>query len=544
MRGKGWICLTLLLLSACSMTPKPFSIQQRFEEAKKDLAQGYSDKKQAKYKKIDFYQALARGLKYNLDYRIKLANTALQMGQLDLAEFTMFPSLNASGSIYSRNNELSSSSVTNTGQISDISNSTPNTVRSLRTAISWNILDFGLSYVKAKEQADKFLIAQQEARKQLQQLAQDILTSYWEAYSAQQLITQTKAFQAELNKASQKVEIAVRDLSIPRENLLTYQEAILDGKRRLIQLQYKYDKAMYDLKRLLSLPPDQKLILTALPHSMIRTTDLSHMNFEKLDAVTLVSRPELWGQGYQKRIATLGVKTAILQALPGITLNEGWNYNSNKFLLNLNWLDQSLDLAWNLLNVASLPTAIHSAKDLELYEQIKQMALTLGILTETRYAFSRYQSLRNEYYVAKNQTQTAYALYELAKNREEASLASSRQVILARIHALTKKMDEDLLLSDLSKARGELYLSAGFDMLPLGISDKPLPMVIKMIKRSFALQNKMDFKHYVDYVHHKLFHQEAIPSPQKTAVALVTLPVPWHAPAGNITTLSPRPFSA
>ncbi len=310
--------------------------------------------------------------------------------------------MNASGSLYSRSNELSSSSVTNTGQVSDISNSTPNTVRSLRTAISWNILDFGLSYVKAKQQADRYLIAQQEARKQLQQLSQDILTAYWEAYSAQTLTQQTREFQRQLDDARKKIALAVADQSIPRESLLRYQEAILEGQRRLIQLGYKYDKAMYDLKRLLSLPADEKTGAGATACCHDPNDRSQPAGFQKTDAVTLVSRPELWGQGYQKRIATLGVRTAILQALPGITLNKGWNYNSNKYLLNLNWLDQSVDLAWNLLNVASLPTAIHSAKDLELYEQIKLMALTLGILTETRYAFSHYQSLRNEYYVAKN----------------------------------------------------------------------------------------------------------------------------------------------
>ncbi len=91
MRGKGWIYLSLFLLSACSISPKPVSVQQRFDEAKKNIAESYGAPEEQQYKKIDFFQALARGLKYNLDYRIKLANNALQMGQLDLAEFTMFP---------------------------------------------------------------------------------------------------------------------------------------------------------------------------------------------------------------------------------------------------------------------------------------------------------------------------------------------------------------------------------------------------------------------------------------------------------------------
>ncbi len=74
-------------------------------------------------------------------------------------------------------------------------------------------------------------------------------------------------------------------------------------------------------------------------------------------------RPELRSQNYMERIAQWGVKAAILQAFPGITLNEGYNYNSNKFLINSVWFDKSIDVSWGLLSLVSMPAALDTAKN-------------------------------------------------------------------------------------------------------------------------------------------------------------------------------------
>jgi multidrug efflux system outer membrane protein len=500
----GLILCLLYFLTACAVTPQPISVNERYEEAKTDIKQLFAQQ-QPFAGKLDFYEALARGLKYNLDYRIKLVNNALQAGQLKVAMFTMFPSVNASGSVYARNNQYASSGITSAGSPTDVLNSTPNTVRSARMGLSWNILDFGLGYVRAKQQGERIFIAEEESRKQLQHLSQDVLVAYWSAYSAQELMRDAKEFQVLLTQAKNKLSAAMMDKSIPKENILNYQSALLDGSRKIIQLQYKHDKAMIDLKHLLNLPPNAEFILQPPPLALRTAHDLRHLDFSKLDALTLVNRPELRGQDYQTRIAKLGIKTAILQALPGITLNEGWNYNSNKFLVNNVWVDRSMDVAWNLLNLASLPTTLETANTQVEYEKLKLMALTLTVLTETRYAYSHYESLRSEYDVAHKQTENANAIFTLNKNRRLASMASDQQVITAKLRTLTSKMDENLLLADLSTALGELYLSAGSDILPLDIGNKPLKEVVEIINRNFILQNTWDFTSYVNQAYTKMF---------------------------------------
>lgn len=504
MQKKGAILCLLSFLSACSVTPKPIPVPDRYEQAKNDLKQLFSEQPNL-VGKLNFEQALARGLKYNLDYRIKQVNTALQAGQLKLAEFMMFPSLNTSGSIYTRNNDFATVGTTDSGQTADVLNPTPRTLRSARLGLTWNVLDFGLSYVKAKQQGNRVLISEEESRKQLQQLAQDVMLAYWNAYSAQELVKQTEEFQIILEHAQKKLSIAVRDRSIPKENLLNFQASLLEGNRRLVQLEYKYEKAMLDLKHLISLPLDQKVLLDPPPAIVGQVQTFQHLDFAKLDAITLVNRPELRSQKYQEQIAKLGIKATILQALPGIPLNYGWNYNSNQFLVNARWLDRSMDFSWNLLNLISLPTSYSTAQAQAEYEKLKLMALTLTVLTESRYAYTHYLTLSKEYNIAHKQTINAQELYKLTKNRERASLASTQQVILAKLRAITTKMDEDLLSADLSTALGQLYLSMGSDIIRIDMDNASLTAVSQTIKQNFALQNTMDLSRYVDNTYKELF---------------------------------------
>lgn len=210
-------------------------------------------------------------------------------------------------------------------------------------------------------------------------------------------------------------------------------------------------------------------------------------------------------QKYQEQIAKLGIKATILAALPGIPLNYGWNYNSNQYLVNARWLDRSMDVSWNLLNLISLPTSYSTAKVQAEYERLKLMALTLTVLTETRYAYTHYMTLSKEYDIAHKQVVNANELYLLIKNRERASLASTQQVILAKLRAITTQMDENLLLADLSTALGQLYLSIGSDIISFDMNNASLAVVSRTIKQNFALQNTMDLSNYVDNTYKELF---------------------------------------
>jgi hypothetical protein len=132
------------------------------------------------------------------------------------------------------------------------------------------------------------------------------------------------------------------------------------------------------------------------------------------------------------------------------------------------------------------------------------MAMTMAALTETRYAYTHYVTLNKEYQLARQQTKNARALYKLNQDRRAASVASDQQVILAKLKAILSKMDEDLLLSDLSVSLGQLYLSVGVDLVPECIISQPLPIAVATLRGQLEQDN---FAAFIDKKYDSLFHR-------------------------------------
>lgn len=501
------ILLLSFLSSSCIMKPHPIGVDKRYEQAMQDLHTIFAPQEKLTHS-LSFSEALARALKYNLDYRVKLADTAIKASQFELAEVGMLPQANVDGNYYARNNDLATFSVDpQTGEIlPTVVNATPRILRTSYGNVTWNILDLGISYVRARQEADRILISQEEARKQLQQLAQDVRVAYWRAYSAQQLSSDVQHYEATVRRAKQKLELATHDKALPQERLLRYQFILLRSEQSFKQLKLKLVKAKLDLKHLINLPLNEKLKILPPPNSITRLQDFTGINIKKIDSLTLVNRPELKGQDYMERLTRFGIEEVLIDLFPTAVLNWGYNYNSNRFLLNNAWLSRSAEASINLIKLATLPVAIKSVQAQAAYEKLKRLALTMTALTEVRYAMTKYISLKEELMVVHQQKLAAYNLYTLLEKRQKSSLESEQQVILAGLQALTAKMDQDLLSADLSTSLGELYISVGFDVLPPGMVNLPLSETTKLLQQSMNCQYGLNFKDYIDVTYKKTFN--------------------------------------
>ncbi|WP_185076739.1 TolC family protein, partial [Pseudomonas frederiksbergensis] len=65
----------------------------------------------------------------------------------------------------------------------------------------WNVLDFGVSYISAKQQGDQRLIVQERRRKVINTIVQDVRSAYWRAVAAERLLTQIDSLMARVDTA-------------------------------------------------------------------------------------------------------------------------------------------------------------------------------------------------------------------------------------------------------------------------------------------------------------------------------------------------------
>ena len=157
-----------LLIGACSVMPQPMTVSDAEKSAEEDHALMFG-KGEKIVGRLSLEGAIARALKYNLDHRAKAMEQALALNQLELDNFELLPGLTANAR-YSDRSEFSASvskQIDGLPPTGDASYSGDRTQFTGDLTLSWNILDFGVSYFNARQNADRALIANERRRKTL-----------------------------------------------------------------------------------------------------------------------------------------------------------------------------------------------------------------------------------------------------------------------------------------------------------------------------------------------------------------------------------------
>ena len=131
---------------------------------------------------LSLEEAIARALKYNLDKRTKVLEHALALKQTKLDEYSLLPSLVAKGN-YSDRSEFSASNSKDRGDgpppSSGFSYSSDRTIFKGDLTLSWSVLDFGVSYYNARQNADRALIINERRRKVVHNLVREVQFAFW-----------------------------------------------------------------------------------------------------------------------------------------------------------------------------------------------------------------------------------------------------------------------------------------------------------------------------------------------------------------------------
>jgi outer membrane protein TolC len=343
--------LLILGLAGCSMAPNPISAKEHNSLATKDHLVAFS-KQEPITAPVTLYQAMARAIKYNLEHRLKLMEAAVSQSQMDLAKFDMLPKLVASAGYTSRNKVASSVSKNiSSGVVSDIDNATSSADRSSNTAnltMSWNILDFGVSYYQAKQDKDRFLISQERRRKVIHNLVQEVRYAYWRAVGAQKLEGRIKNVTQLVKTALTRSEIIEKErLNSPLETL-RYQKSLLETLRQLETVRTEMTLANIELATLMNIPPGTPF---RLDESSIKSSQISDWSLplEKMESMAMLNRPELREENYQARIGTLETRKAIIRMFPGLEISGSAQHDGNSFLINNQWTQAGAKITWTFL---------------------------------------------------------------------------------------------------------------------------------------------------------------------------------------------------
>ena len=479
------------VVAGCSVTPKAVTTDEVRDRVKSDTAKMYVDQAPISAP-IAMEEAVARALKYNLDYRLKKMESALAQGLTDYASYDMLPQMVASAGYRHRSNDSGGVSVgILDGEMSERPTTSDERSRTLRgIEFSWNVLDFGVSYYRARQQGDQFLIAEERRRKVVQNLLQDVRAAYWRALGAQRLNAQADDILQRASLALSRSREAETQKIIPPGLALAYQRALLDATTLLNQRRQDLEFAKRELAALMNVPPgvDFKVAEaneTALPAAPRDVT--------KLEEMALLQRPELREEDFRKRITSDEARKQILGMLPGITLNYGRKHDSNVFTFNNNWSEGGVSLAWNLMRLVALPALKDAQKYQEATDEARRMALSMAILTQTRVGAERYRMALEDFRLADQASQVDTRLAAFTKASVTAKLDSELEAIRTQARAVLGAYQRANAYANAHIAFGRLYNTLGFDPIADDFDNNDLAKLTARVKSHMQATEKDAF---------------------------------------------------
>lgn len=484
----AWSCVAMaaaVVFAGCAVTPQPLAIDEIAKRASVDRAR-MGENQEPVSGPMSFADVAARVLKYNLEFRQRMMEGALADRQLAVGQWDMFPALLANAGYVTRNNEAAY--INDAGIVSTTTSERTRRLASLE--FSWNLLDFGVSYYRARILADQVLIAEERKRKAIQTLMQETRQTYWRALGAQRLGNRLQELMKRSNIALARARVIEQEGLLPQAQALAYQRALLDATTLLQLRRQDLEFAKIELASLMNLPHFVDFTLADEPEPDLPPVPAE---LEKLEDLALVQRPELREEDYRRRITTNDTRRALVQTLPGISFDTGWQYDSNKYLLNNSWVETGLRVSANLFRLASIPSIREAGQAQEQLDDTRRMAQAMAVATQVRLAALRYRIARDDLDQAAESARVDLRLAHYTRASASSRVDSELELLRTEARSLLSEYERHIAFANVQSAWGRLYNSVGYDLAPTQ-GDASLAMLSRSIRDSLNQWHRVTFE--------------------------------------------------
>ena len=480
------VLMLIAVVAACARVPEPLQRSEVNRELQSDLDQ-LGVIVDPLDRPVTLYQAIARAILYNREYKLSAMEAALSQRQYDLAKTNILPALTVSAGYSARDKYAASASTTFTNDDPDPLPASPaysvsqDKNRSTANAtFTWNLLDFGLSYVRAGQSADRRMIAIERQRKVVHNIVREVTSSYWRAIAADNLLD-------ELGPLLRRVETALEDsrrierrrLSSPLEALI-YQKELLEIRRTLHTQQRSLMTAKLELAQLMGLLPGQQFTLAKVEYIIPEIA----MNISLMENTALMSRPELMEARYQKRINKSEVRAALLSMMPNLNLTASANTDDSDYQKYNEYTEMGAQVSYNLMSVFSGPANREVAKASVDVAEEQRLAMAMAVVSQVHIANMNFAQSRQDYAVAEEYLDVSKRLTKQTRDAQRVAKFGELEVIRQEASLLLANLRRDIAFAELQNSFGTVYASIGLDVVPSNLNDMSISGLSSAITES------------------------------------------------------------
>lgn len=477
-------------LVGCFATPKHLQIDQQLQILSEDRIKAQKNVEPVG-SLLTFNEAVARGLKYNLDHRAKMLEQAIALGAYDLSKFDMLPKILSTAGYNYRNNFFitdARGAYSGNPSLNEPFVSSAKESSQYGLALNWNILDFGVSYFTARQNADRILVASERRRRTMHVLVQDIQSAYLRAAAAQKLKSNIEATIKDATEALESSRAGeVRGLKSPLD-ALRYQKTLLDNIKILSLIDQDLSTARVELNQLINLPAKSDFKLED-PESLPVPHSYTNAQVEDFELRAMVANADLKESIYNARIAVEETRKSLLRLFPGLTFNTGMQRSTNSYYINKDWVESSANISFNFLNLLSAPTAIKNADQNKELAAQKRMMMQMAILSQVH--LSKIQlGNTNALYQQSSQIDTVdKRIAEITTQKYQQGKASKAEKVSADSSYIISKLRKFQALSQLFAASGKMQATTGLEPNFKSLDEISLPELTAKVNETFNAWN-------------------------------------------------------
>ncbi len=481
-----------VVLSGCAVFPSPLDADERARIAAQAQVALFEDQERLT-SPLTLAEAMARAIKYQAEYRQRQMEQAAAEAQLDVARFDLLPRLTANAGYTTRSNDSFGFGFSPSGQVA--LNPSASAERNHHTAslgFSWNLLDFGVSYFRARQLADQSLIAGERRRKAMQTLVHDVRIAWWRAEAAQRLLPAADALLGEIDRASERTRVIEARKLLPPQQTATLRRALLDLGQQISFRRQELAQARVELAALVNIAPGTDYRVAGPAGEEREVLDFT-ADIGKLEELALRARPEMAEEAYRTRISADEARKALVSLLPGVTFDLARNFDSNRFLVNNTWSSAGWAVALNLVRIFSLPALGRAEEAQRKADSARRLAMAMAILSQTRIAALRYELIADEFLIWTEATRDDDLIVGYLASSAKVGIDTELELIRARARAMASRMNRDLSYANLQASAARLYHSVGFDAAPREDEGKAVAELAQVVETRFAELERSSF---------------------------------------------------
>ncbi len=364
-------------------------------------------------------EALDYAARYNIDAWIAAQESRFQHELATQSNLKMLPSLMAGTEYHERSRYDASSSMSiETGKESlEPSFSSEKRARTFDISATWNLLDFGISFLRARQQANRVSIAMERERRVRQNLALQVTRAYWRAVTARESAEQAERIGEEVSAMLEKIHKEIGDKTISRVDGLKQETSLLQRQDELRRYKQDHLKAKTELARLIGLSPGTPFTLARIDSSA--PVEPSDFNAEELEWEALRNRPELFEKDLEQAISLDEARVAIAQMFPSPAMFWRFNYDDNRFLVFDQWNTVGIRASWDLLII---PQQIKQHDAIKLQTELvakRRTAIAVAILTQLHLSLIDYAEALEQHEFSKTISQKCGNLLEAIQSQAD-----------------------------------------------------------------------------------------------------------------------------